>query len=443
MYDAASVFIWGTIIFSIAYNKSNNNLDKPHYKWYMRNVYANVGLGLMFGILYINLLGGGDTEAYYMGTEVMSNLLLDSPGRFFDVYMNDYNPEQNYFYNIQTGYPPGWICREYESFLVIKILTPICLVALKSYWSMTIIISFIASQASWKLYLFVREYNFNDDGLLAFGVLLLPSVNFWCSGVSKDAIVFIATIYLVIHAFQIISEKRKATLQNYIYAFVAALFIYYIRSFILAAILLPMSFALSARFVKLLGGGENAVIFIRSFILILGLAVGGRMLISSNNLLEQSSTLQQAAVIQDDFANNQSYGDKRYDIGTIEFTPIGLLRVTPFAVLAGVFKPNIWEVRSPTLLINGLESLMFIYFCYLFFRRKPIYKWRKIRGHEFLIFCVIFVFIIAFMTGLTSGLYGVLVRLRAPLLPFFFILLTTDFEKVDNKQVSTEQALSS
>jgi hypothetical protein len=30
------------------------------------------------------------------------------------------------------------------------------------------------------------------------------------------------------------------------------------------------------------------------------------------------------------------------------------------------------------------------------------------------------------MTGMTSILYGVLVRLRAPLLPFFVILLTID-----------------
>jgi hypothetical protein len=33
------------------------------------------------------------------------------------------------------------------------------------------------------------------------------------------------------------------------------------------------------------------------------------------------------------------------------------------------------------------------------------------------------------MTGLTSGLYGVLVRLRAILLPFLFVLLTFEVDK--------------
>jgi len=60
----------------------------------------------------------------------------------------------------------------------------------------------------------------------------------------------------------------------------------------------------------------------------------------------------------------------------------------------------------------------------LFFRRNALKKWALIRGHEFLIFCLIFVLIIGFMTGMTSILYGVLVRLRAPLLPFLFVLLT-------------------
>ena len=70
--------------------------------------------------------------------------------------------------------------------------------------------------------------------------------------------------------------------------------------------------------------------------------------------------------------------------------------------------------------------MIFLYLTFVFFRRKFLQKWNYIRSHEFLIFCFIFVLIIAFMTGMTSILYGVLVRLRAPLLPFFVILLTID-----------------
>ena len=429
--DLLSIVVWLTVVLLIAHNKRTRHSEEAHYKWYLKNVYANLFMGILFGILYINLLGGGDTEAYYMGSTVLSNLFLKSPGQFIEFINMEFSHDYtSVYFTPHTGYPPGWIFREDEGFFVSKLLVSISLICFKSYWSMTILLSFLSAQASWKLYEFARSYNINDDRLLAFGTLLLPSVNFWCSGVGKDSIVYIATIYLIYHAFQIISAERQATFKNYFYALFCALLIYKIRSFILAAIFIPMVFSLSARIVKSFGGGDNSVIFIRSFVLLVSLAIGGRTLINSN-VLAESSALQQAAVIQDDFAHNELYGDKKYDIGTIEFTALGLLKITPFAIIAGIYKPLFWEARSATLVMNGLESIVFLYFTILFFRGKFIQKWKKIRSHEFLIFCLIFVIIIAFMTGLTSGLFGVLVRLRAPLLPFFFIILTTN---IGNKE---------
>lgn len=431
--DAVSILFCLGIVLAIAYNRRAKNEHLEHYKWYMRNVYANITMGLLFGVLYVNILGGGDTEAYFMGSTVLSNLFLDSPSNYFH-FINipfTYNYNSVYF-NLETGLPPGWIFREEQGYFVSKLFTPLTILTFKSYWGMTIIMSFLSAQASWKLFEFARSYNLNNENLLAFGVLLLPSVNFWCSGVAKDTVVYIATIYLVYHSFQIMSAERKATLKNYIYALIAAYFIYKVRSFILAAILIPMLFSLSARAVKAMGGGDNAVIFVRSFALILGVAIGGRLLINSN-LIAESSTLQQAAIIQDDFQNNKAYGDKKYDIGAIEFSATGLAKVFPFAVLAGVYKPLIWEARSLTLIMNGLESILFLYFTALFFTRGNfLQKWKKVRAHEFLIFCILFVVIIGFMTGLTSGLYGVLVRLRAPLLPFLFIVLTVDFASIQS-----------
>lgn len=433
--DAASIAIWTLIVLLIAFNRNNKNIDKPHYKWYLRNVFANLIMGLLFGFLYINFLGGGDTEAYFMGSTVLTNLLLESPTEFFQFIGSEYSHEYStFFFDYKTGYPPGWVFREEQGFFVSIMLVPLSLICLKSYWAMTIVLSFISAQASWKLFEFARSYKLNNENLLAFGVLLLPSVNFWCSGVAKDTIVYIAAIYLVYNAFQIMSAERQATLKNYVFMFIAAYFIYHIRSFILAAIFIPMLFSFSARLVKSMGGGDNAVVFARTFALLIGLAIGGRTLINSN-LIAENETLQQAAIIQDDFQHNEAYGTNKYDLGAVEFTAIGLIKVFPFAVLAGIFKPLIWESFSPTLIMNGLESILFLYFSFLFFRRKIVQKWKKIRAHEFLIFCVIFILIIAFMTGLTSGLYGVLVRLRAPLLPFLFILLTVDFSDETEKEI--------
>ena len=50
-----------------------------------------------------------------------------------------------------------------------------------------------------------------------------------------------------------------------------------------------------------------------------------------------------------------------------------------------------------------------------------------IRKHEFLVFAFLFALLLAFMVGLTSGLLGVLVRFKAPLLSFIMLVLTVNF----------------
>ena len=54
-----------------------------------------------------------------------------------------------------------------------------------------------------------------------------------------------------------------------------------------------------------------------------------------------------------------------------------------------------------------------------------------IRENEFLLFSFFFVLIFGFITGFSSVIFGVLVRLRAPLLPFLALLLVIDSS--DNK----------
>jgi hypothetical protein len=42
------------------------------------------------------------------------------------------------------------------------------------------------------------------------------------------------------------------------------------------------------------------------------------------------------------------------------------------------------------------------------------------------------------MAGFTSVLFGVLVRIRAPLLPFIFLVLTTNVFEKQNTQITSE-----
>lgn len=425
--------LWFIIIFVVAVVIKSIKNNPLEYKYYLTNVLVKLFFGLFFGFFYLIIYDGGDTTAYFEGAQVLNNLFFKSPELYFKQMLLEPAPNQySLFYDATTGYPPIWIFKEKEGFFISKIASIFSFFTLKSYFAITLIFATFTAHASWKMFQLVRSYSFCSNKLLSFGILFLPSVNFWCTGLAKDSIVFAATLYLVYNSFKIISKNHKSNVINYVIAVIMIFLIYHIRSFVLIAIFIPLFFALTTRLVRHLGGGNIAVLAFRSIVLIIGIIVIGQNFImqSEQDFLASNSTFQQAELIQRDFLLNETYGDKKYDLGKVEFTSIGLLKVMPLAVITGIFRPFIWEALSPTLLMNGLESVIFLYFTFFFLRKNLIKKWNLIRGHEFLIFCLIFVVIIGFMAGLTSILYGVLVRLRAPLLPFLFIILAVDWESI-------------
>lgn len=440
--DIIPAVIWLVVLIVIANNYRNKHQDQEHYKYFMPNLYAKWGFGMVFAFFYIFVYQGGDTVAYFETARTLNKLLLHNPAGWFEQMTSGPSSEMvNRLFDIRTtGYPPGWIYRETNSLFVAKVYSIIGLITFNSYWATTLIIGFFTARASWRLYELALRYNMHSSNWLAYGVLFLPSVAFWCSGVSKDTLVFVAALYLVFHLFRIITPEYKATWLNYVYSIFFLWLILHIRGFMAAAILLPVGLAYFSRVLRSRGTSEGTIIGIYLFIILVGIAGFGGTLASQSEeeLLQTNAFLQEAQVVQQDFAQNETYGNRRYDLGEVEFTPIGLLRTSPLAILTGIYRPFLWESLTPSLLFNGLESLILVYFTVLFIFRSPWQKLKTITGNEFLMFCLVFTLLIAFMAGFTSILFGVLVRIRAPLLPFLFILLTLDWNKLIPSEESDE-----
>jgi hypothetical protein len=146
--------------------------------------------------------------------------------------------------------------------------------------------------------------------------------------------------------------------------------------------------------------------------------------------------INEAKVVNLDLTNNLTYGNKKYSLGELEFTPIGMIIAIPASVLAGLYRPYIWESQSLTLILNGLESLLLMFLTIRFFViNKLIVRIKLIQKTEFLIFSLFFIIIIAYIAGYTSILFGLLVRIRAPLIPFFILLLMV---KTENKGLKAD-----
>ena len=208
-----------------------------------------------------------------------------------------------------------------------------------------------------------------------------------------------------------------------IYLGVSIFLILHIRSFVLAAIAAPIFMAFGARLTKKYEQNFFAKLFLRSLILFGGLFLFLYFFQSSF----AEDMMQEAQIVQQDFLQNSIYTGKRYEITNREVTATGLLLAIPESIFYGIYRPYIIESLSPNFILNGLESLvlMFITIRFLFWG-NVFKKIKKIRKEEILVFALIFSLFIAFVSGFTSILFGVLVRIRSPLLPFIFLVLTTN-----------------
>lgn len=434
VFDLAQLFIWLVIIFAFAFYVRAKNKELDHYKYYFRNLLFKIFFGIVYALTYIFYYKGGDTLAYWELAGCMNKLFWQNPGFYFQELLADSTAPDYYgHYNAGTGSPPYWILREAEGFFVSKIVSLFTFFTGNSYLTITLMFSVIVARVNWRFYEMIRTFVPNHSKWMVYGILFVPSVSFWCTGISKDSLVFISILSIATHFFLLINQNAK----NRVWSVCILLFhfwlIYKVRSVILVTLLIPLLLALSSRmsarfnefqFFKRLvqftiGAASIAVFFV-------GMQLYG-------DEMSVDKYLAEAEVTQKDFAENSIYTGKKYSIGVEDYSPIGILKAMPLSVITGVFRPFMWEALSPTLLMNGVESTLILWMLYQFLRKQSRLKIRNIRSNNFLIFCFTFVVLLAFVTGFTSIIFGVLVRLRAPLLPFLMLLLLQSVKQSESR----------
>ncbi|MCO5261122.1 MAG: hypothetical protein M9916_13365 [Crocinitomicaceae bacterium] len=443
------IFLFLVIILMQFKSNSIAIIDEKEARLYRFSVYYKLLFSLLFSVYYIIIFKGGDTYAYWKTTEALQNLMFTDFDKFWDIITSAPTMEkyQGYF-NYRIGYPMRFIYIEEESYFVTKIFLCFRFFTLGSYLSTTILVAFIVANSSWRLYKIIKEFNLFDNRLIIIFILFLPSVSFWASGISKDTIVMISIFYMVWSIYNILNRKHSSgnKFKYYITLIFFVFLIYKIRPFILNAMIVPLLIMYFTGLINKIKDFVIAKIMIKGilYVAIIGAILYAFVNISADEVLQSSDSFSEAMIVQKDFQTNTAvYGDeegKRYSLGEVDFSPMGIVKVIPASIIAGIYRPYIWEALNPSLLFNGIESVLFIILTLNFFFNHFKLRYRAIKTNEILIFSFGFVLIIAFMAGFTSILFGVLVRIRAPLLPFLGLLLAIDWKKFQ-KQEEISKAL--
>ncbi len=428
---------WLVLILFLAFLRKSNNKDKAHYRYFMLNVSFKLLFALVFAMIYVFYYGGGDTTAYWEGAVNLNKLFWDNPSAYFEELSS--TPSLSTIYerfNLRTGYPPSWIYREPESWFVCKVTSILTFFTFNSYLALTFIFAYIASLATWRLFELVLSFNFISQTNAAIATLFIPSVSIWCSGISKDTIILIALLFMLYQVFGFFSKERKVGLYGILIILFYLFMLFYVRPFMIIAIIPPLFIAFGTGILRRLSDSVVLINTFRILILIIGLGAVGLYFQAKGSLgaLEPEAYLEEAAVIQQDFAQNTLYTGKRYDLGVTEYTASGMIKAMPAAIVAAFYRPFIWESNSIFLALSGVEGFVLLWLTLKFFVTGGGFfaRIRQIGKNEFLTFAILFAIFFGFSVGFTAILFGVLVRFKAPILPFLAVVLLAKKRRVES-----------
>lgn len=396
-----------------------------------------LGFGVLFAITYTLVLEGGDTTAYWEGAVKLNHLFWESPSAYVaEMLQTPSSSTITNHFNQKTGFPPSWIYKEPESFFVCKITSIFTFFTFNSYLALTLISASIVGITSWKMYELVKDFDFCKKWVLVVATLFIPTVAFWCSGISKDTFVLVAFQTIVYISFSILYKKKQWSVKYVVLLIISGYFLYVMRDFMLIAIAIPLLFVLTMKFIKNLK--SNPVLLWSVRLLFIG-ATSLLTLFYVQRLtaeINSNAYIEELAVIQQDFAQNKLYTGPRYDLGISDYSTIGIVKAAPISIITAFYRPFPWEASSAFLLLSALEGvLLFILTLGFFFKSGNIISHlRYISTNEILIFAIIFSVILGFFAGYTSGLFNVLVRFKAPFMALIIIFFAARRPSKINEQ---------
>ncbi len=393
--------------------------ETPAYQLYTLGLFAKVLGALALCLIYTLYYDGGDTTGYFISSKALVNLLLQNPADYLRVIIMRPSAETYSLFSQYTGYP--MYIHDANSFIVVKYTSFFTLLGFKDYITTSILFAWFFYTGYWKFYLLLVRLYPKYYKAFAISVIFFPSVLFWGSGILKDTIALSMTgwfLYAFYHAFVI----RKRVFANILAVMFTGFIVVSIKAYIFVALLPGVMIWLGWSYIRRF---QNPVVrFILTPIvtlLFLGLGIGALGVFGGfvGEYGTIDGILQKAIITYEDHTRAAEYGYNFYDLGTFDGTLGNFLSKAPAAITAGLFRPFVWEVRNPVMLLASLENMAFFIMLMVILWRTGPAKTVKIAFDEpLVIFALSFALVFAFAVGVATANFGALVRLKIPLIPF-------------------------
>lgn len=372
------------------------------------------------GLVYQFYYQGGDTFNFYTyGSNVIYQAFLESPGEGVKLILNSDDPSlanytsQMLFYN------------DPNSFAVIRIASILGLLTFSTYSAIAVLFAFLSFIGMWFLFRAFYELFPHLHKQLAIGAFFIPSVFFWGSGLLKDTIV-IGCVGMSTYMIKKTLIDKKVNTLDVVTLLICFLVAFQIKKYVL------LCFVPAAVFWIYSGNLAKIKPFVLRIMLLpfimTAVMFSGFYAIKKVGEGDSKYALDKIAITARETAYDILYytgknAGSGYSLGELDGSFTGLLKLAPQAINVSLFRPYIWEVSNPLMLLSAVESLVFFLVTFYLLLSRPGSFFRSLSDPN-IAFCFVFSITFAFAVGVSTYNFGSLARYKIPMMPFYFIGLT-------------------
>jgi hypothetical protein len=330
-----------------------------------------------------------------------------------------------------------------SSYFVIKIAALFDLITFSTYSATGILFATFSFFGMWLFFLAFYEPFPHLHRWIATAAFFIPSVFFWGSGLLKDTITLgclAGTTYAVVNIF----IHRKFRIHYILLLLMCVSMIFGVKKYILLCYMpAVLMWIFAGNFTRIRSMALKIMLlpFVGVAIVALGyLTVTKIGEDDPRYSLDKIAVTARVTAYDIGFYTGKDAGSG-YSLGELDGTFSGMMKLAPQAVNVSLFRPYLWEVRNPLMLLASLESLAFL--CLTVY---AFYRSRKLLGLAFgdptILFCFVFSITFAFAVGVSTFNFGTLTRYKIPLLPFFLmgLVLLLNYSSSDKNDIDTEIA---
>ncbi len=416
------MFFYLVVLYLFFARRKNMRIrTQPEYRYFILGLFAKVFGGIFFSLIYYYYYHGGDTTAYFYSSVAMVNLLEKAPLDFFRVWLGENTEAARSVFTVETGKPYLYLYLDDRQFMVVRLLAPFTFVCIKSYLITTVVFASISYAGIWKCYQTFYRYYPRLHKELAIAVLLMPSCVVWGSSILKDTITFSAFCWFI-HALDNVWFRKVEQVSSIVAIVISTLLMVWIKPYIFMVLfpvsMLWISYARVARIrnaaIKYLVLPVAAVALVLTMFVVLT-ALGDQF-----GKFSLNSALDGIVTTQNDLRHNVEYGTNSFDVGDLQPTWSSVISKFPVATSAALFRPFITECNNFVMVLSGLENLFILaVFVRMVLKTRIVFFFSAIIGNPLVLVCFVFALLYGFFTGISTPIYGALVRFKIPLLPLF------------------------